>query len=883
MEEVVNAFLDGGAVVLLHRRPDGTVFGRRHRAEYVTYHRKHEVLGTGDFERALRAATALAGMREEGEWLRLSWRDRESRERVCSTGSPFRQHGIEVYEGDVDPIRRLLTDTPDAVIAKPRRCMLDIETDSRVPFSRKEHARILTWAVVGMADGRVSKGVLAADTDRAERALLDALWEALRAYDQVGAWYGDGFDFPVVFARSKEQSCAVDPRRWLWLDYLECFKKLNKAMAESGEEKQSFALQSIGMQVVGRGKVDFDSSKTWEAWEAGGERRAALLEYNVQDAVLLRDIDVKKGYGDLFQAVGEACRVFTNTAGLSPVREMDGFLLRLGLERGYHFPTRLYREQLPDQEQYEGAFVLKPEDGAGILRDIHVGDFKSLYPSVIISFNISPDTKVVGASRTGPVPPGCCRCPTTGVTFRVRDEAGKPVVGILPSALLEMLRLRAFWSARKAQLPPGTPESHDADCKSNAYKLAANSFYGVSGSPFSRYYDRDLAESTTLTGVWLIKHTIASAVSRGWNVVYSDTDAAYVHGCTTDEFRAFTRACNGELYPALLAACGCVENLVQFDYEKAFARIVMVTAKRYAAWYLHFKGNPPKADSKPEVKGLEYKRGDSARLARDLQAEVIDALIVEGDETIERYHEMIARVRAFVVDGELGREHVVLSKSLGKRLRDYVVKLKQDGTPAALPPHVQVAKVLEERGCDVREGTRIEYVVVDGDCSPMKVMPADDYTGGEADRCYIWESYVYPPTKRFLQAAFPTHDWESWQQVRPPKLRTRAAKAEAAGQLVFFDSRKPGADVVPTVPAQSRAAALIGPPPFVVRLPVACARRGMGPLRGIFDRYPGARPVRLVLVEDDATEVEIKVQAGVASTPAFAKELAEYMRSVGAA
>jgi uncharacterized protein YprB with RNaseH-like and TPR domain len=70
---------------------------------------------------------------------------------------------------------------------------LDLETDSRIPFSKKEEMRILVWSLED-EDGRVQVGVLEADNDRAEKVLLERLWRALEDYDQIIAWNGDDFD-----------------------------------------------------------------------------------------------------------------------------------------------------------------------------------------------------------------------------------------------------------------------------------------------------------------------------------------------------------------------------------------------------------------------------------------------------------------------------------------------------------------------------------------------------------------------------------------------------------------------------------------------------------------------------------------------------------------
>ncbi len=848
--ESVNGFLDGDRVVML-RRDGARVVERRVPAEHVSYLHGSEV--TAEVARQLRASQFVASLAREGEWWRVGWRGDEARRFMCQDKqSPLVGWSIKTYEGDVDPVTRHMVDA-SVEVQRPRRAYLDLETDSRVPFSRKEEARILSWAVVD-DEGFAAVDALEEDSDHAERALNYGMWEALSGYDQVVAWNGDGFDFPVMAARVDALGVRVDMRRFLLLDHMVLFKRMNMHSAESGEEKTSMALQAIAMAVLGEGKNDFDASKTWEEWAAGGERRERLARYNLQDTDLLRKLEAKTGYLDLAATLFQACRVFCDSRGLHPTRQMDGFLLRLGKERGHHFPTRVFsRSSTP--EQFKGAYVMEPKF-QGIARGVHVCDFASLYPSIILSWNMSPDTVVAGPVN-GPVPAGMCRSPLTGTCFSTEK------VGILPAALGELLRLRKEWNDKKASLPPGTSEWVDADRRSTAYKVAANSFYGVIGSSFGRYYDRAVAESVTQCGVWLLRETIGAVMERKWKAGYADTDSVYVSGPTKDEFGAFVDACNEELYPRKLREVGCVTNRIKLAYEKEFERIVFVSAKRYAGSFKHYKGKAATADSKPEVKGLEFKRGDAALLARRLQEEVILALM-GGCEDVERFHLMVGRSRDYVLGEALPVEQVRLSKSLSKPLKEYVVKKKDDGTAAGQPPHVAVAKQMLERGLEVREGTRIEYVVTDGSSSPMKVAPAIDYTGTEADRYYLWESLVFPPTQRFLEAAFPTVKWDDWANVRPKKVRASAARAAAAGQGGLF--------------AAMEAPEEIGP--FVVRLPTG---EGHGArweaAKAAFARHPGRRAVRVVVALEGGAEAELAVPTRVSGSAALREEL----RGLGAA
>lgn len=846
-KRLVNAYYrrDENEVVLVARADDGRVVTRRQKAEYTCFLRASQV--DDATIREIKGNDFVRIVREEGEWWRVVWKYRGILNKLSAKGGWFERKGIEPMEADVDPVRRFLTDN-DVEIARPRRVYLDIEADNRPGLANKEQARMLAWSLVdeermladavrvlcphdedrfrcptckdaeeanarvvwaeGSRGGVVASGLLPEDTDEAERALIEALWRELERYDQVIAWNGDGYDFPYLLARTGRRKIEVDEERVLWLDQLTNFRRMNMSAAESGDEKQSLALAAVSRTVVKLRETKLAGVNAAETWKIWNEDPDLLLRYNEQDTRLQALIEARTGYVELLLTVCQATHTFPDSNGIKPTRQVEGFLLRLGLARGMHFPTHHYQQ---NHEKFKGAHV-EEILREGIVRDVHVCDFSGMYPSIMRSFNLSPETvrgrlpepKAERANRptylahlpeekpADQIPEGHALCPLTRVLV-----AQEPP-GILASALEEMLRLRAYWSKLKASLPPGTPEAQDAARRDAAYKIAANSVYGVSGSIFSRFFARDVAESTSLGGAWLIKETMKAVVARGWRVIYGDTDSAFVTGCTDEEFVAFVKWCNDELYPSLVKAQGAKRNFVTLAYEKKFRRAVFVSKKRYIASFAHYKGKAATAKSKPEIKGLEYKRGDSSRLARRMQLAVVELILREECDDAAKYEELIERFKRETLEGELDPADFVVSKRLSKELNQYARKTKKDGSFASQGMHIEVARVLKDRGEEVKEGDRIECIVVDGSVSPSIVIPAKDYDPTNpktsVDRFHLWEDEVYPPSMRVLQAAFPDHDWTRWERVRPPKPRTRRTKA-LPGQAAF-----PGFDVDPVPP-----------------------------------------------------------------------------------
>jgi DNA polymerase elongation subunit (family B) len=815
----LNGFVDGADLVLLYRDAAGQMLSRRRKAEWSSFYRREAV--TPEVMRDLRNSSFVVGVSEEPatkpEWVRVRWQAPEWRRKAHEPDGWAEKQGLTAFEADVSEVRRFFAET-GAEVATPRRCYVDIETDSRVPpaVARKGKARVLCWSIAvddtPEKDARDPSGlrvaasaVLEEDTDAAEVKLLEAFWRAVDGYDQLVAWYGDGFDFPILRLRTSLLGAnAKDPRRWLYVDQLVAHERMNRNAAESGAEKESMALDFVARELGVGQKVEFDASKTYEVWASGPEGKARLLHYCEHDTLLLPGIERKTGYLALNATLCEISQCFQETRNFFPIPLVDGVLLRMGVERCLRFPS--VRMQEGPHEKFAGAFVLEPQ-ATGIRKNVHVFDFARMYPSIMISWNMSPETRAP-IPVNGPIPPGHARAPTTRTGF-VHGP-----IGIVPEALKRILDKRKFWQKKQASLPPGTPEWNDAGRRSNAYKVMANIFYGACGSPFCRFFDRAVAESTSTTGSWLIQKTLAAAEERGMFSLYSDTDSGFVERATREEVAAFVEWCNAELYPALVRECGCVENYVDLAYEKEFERLIMTSKKHYCSVFRHYKwstpctctkenGDPGSVDvramkcrdcgktweelpplrGKPEIKGLEYKRGDAIKLARQLQYQVVERLCSEQCEDPAEFIPLLDAMRKHVLEDALPVEEVRQSQAITRSLKEYKTKEKLDGTQTADLPHVQVAKILKARGELIEEGVKIFYYVTDASVSPMKVAPAVDYAG-EPDRFYLWESKIYPATQRVLEAAFPTEkgmtlealqlrDWRRFEKVRPKKARAR--------------------------------------------------------------------------------------------------------------
>jgi predicted Zn-ribbon and HTH transcriptional regulator len=370
-------------------------------------------------------------------------------------------------------------------------------------------------------------------------------------------------------------------------------------------------------------------------------------------------------------------------------------------------------------------------------------------------------------------------------------------------ALDRLVAKRAEYQAEMKKETPGTPAHTRAKRLQGAFKIVANSFYGITGSPWSRFFDPEIAEGVTQTGRWLLESVIAEAKARELDPFCGDTDSVFIGG-GVGSMKSLVAHMN-QTWADRLAPWGITDgHHIDLDFEKTFKRLILISAKRYAGSFLTYKGKAAAPDAKPEVKGLEFKRGDTIRLARDMQTEIVKMLLEPDLPDPADLMDVVERWRSHVLDGDLELADLVVTQSLSKKVEDYVTRYAADrciqpkcgysfgstdkhgpkkcpqcGSPRAatgVPAHVRVAKLLAERGTPLGEGDRVSYVVVGSDDGIEAIPSADVDAFDRADRVYYWERRIYPATGRVLEKVYPGSHWGESKGQRKDRAK------ETAGQ-----------------------------------------------------------------------------------------------------
>ena len=309
----------------------------------------------------------------------------------------------------------------------------------------------------------------------------------------------------------------------------------------------------------------------------------------------------------------------------------------------------------------QGGHVL--ESIAGLHRNVWVFDFRSLYPSVIRTFNIDPLSYVAEPSETEDL------IRTPGGAFR-RGPA------ILPRLLDDLFPRRE--AAKKA----------GDEVASHAIKILMNSFYGVLGTPACRFFNPALANAITGTGKEMLLWSKRWFEDAGFRVLYGDTDSLFIESGSDDlegarkQGQELAKALSAQLAGYIQERWG-VQSRLELKFEKLYLRLFLPTArhstrgasKRYAG--LRQASGAGTDESSVEFVGMEVVRSDWTALAKDVQRGLYARLF--ADEPVDEYLiDIVKRVRGGELDDAL-----VYRKNLRKGAEDYT---------ATTPPHVAAAR-----------------------------------------------------------------------------------------------------------------------------------------------------------------------------------------------
>lgn len=539
---------------------------------------------------------------------------------VSAQRNTLKAEGIETYEADILFETRFMYDKKivygfnerlepvDVGLLKPRVVYYDIEvaipegdgidpernkypivaisvrdsyTGKTKVFTARSGKKTHRWEVVSKDESGVINGFLdyIRDTDP----------------DIITGWYNINFDMPYILGRANVNNIDVSRLARVGtsitavdriagrthIDMLEFFKDWSKPMGQ---------FQTYDLKFISKNFANF-------AYEDHGEHITRLIErddwktlvqYSGNDVEALARIDEKAGLITYHENLRRICGIkFESTIKRTHI--IETLLIRHGIKP---IPNRQKR----DGGTFEGAVVLQPP--VGTIDNVIFLDAKSLYPSIIIAFDLSPD-----------------------------------IDKMIPKTITYILNEREKY--RKLKMDGKASETDEVTEQS--LKYIANSFYGAMGSPIFKLYDRKIAAFITEKGRE-INALIQSVVKReGYNIIYGDTDSVAVASVPSIEEGI---RLEGEVNAELLKWARAHEVKDEFapvvKFEKFFKKMFFKkrtsgdgAAKKKYVGHLIWKDG--KVKDEISYTGIEIKRSDTAPITKECMETFFHKVLIEGD------------------------------------------------------------------------------------------------------------------------------------------------------------------------------------------------------------------------------------------------------------
>jgi DNA polymerase elongation subunit (family B) len=464
----------------------------------------------------------------------------------------------------------------------------------------------------------------------------------------------------------------------------------------------------------GLAKDDVSPKEIFELSKGSSYDRSIIAKYCIQDCNLVQSLFTKIDVLTSFIEMSNICSVpMSYLVFRGQGIKLTSFISKKCREKNILMPVMNKGKK---DEGYEGAIVLEPKCNMYLVDPIPVGDFASLYPSSMISENISHDSKVWSKEynlnndlikTTGvedkdgkfiydnltkyeyvDITYDTYKYVSKGLTTFEKVKNGYKVCrfaqfpegkGILPSVLEELLKARND-TKKKMKGESDDFIKNVLDKRQLAYKITANSLYGQCGAKTSSFYEQDVAASTTATGRLLLnyaksiveecyvnKEFITSKQEKVYSnaeYIYGDTDSVFFHFHLENEQKQKIIGKKALEISIEIAqeACHLVSKFLKkphdFEYEKTFMPFCLLSKKRYVG--ILYELDPNKG--KRKEMGIVLKRRDNAPIVKDIYGGLIDILMKEQDilKAIEFLKECLTKL----ISQEYSNDKLIISKSL---------------------------------------------------------------------------------------------------------------------------------------------------------------------------------------------------------------------------
>lgn len=623
---------------------------------------------------------------------------------------------------------------------------------------------------------------------KTEREMLTAFLRFTKCDypDIITGWNIEGFDIPYIINRftnifDKETAKQLSPvnnlfyreteatkfgkalGRWhirgvSCIDYLEAYKVFTPG------EKESYSLNFIAELELGEGKLAINATNLANLSETDWEN---FVDYNIQDVDLVVRLEEKRNILKLVRIL--AYKGLTQfESALGKVSIVTGAVALQAAKQGYIIPTFKNSKEKGD---YDGGFVREPD--RGLHKSVVSYDANSLYPSVILSLNISPETKIgkiVDKTDTDVI-----LQLTNGKNVTLSNDKFTKLLqkeqlsvskyktlytqkfrGVVPNLIERLYKERVEaknislkykgdiekYHRDPTQMPDFDEDRAEAlaeqyDTFQLTFKILLNSIYGIFAQKHSPFFDIDHAASVTLTGQAVVKQAsiiVDEYLTKKYNItksatIYNDTDSLYLslgevcktHNIAvckdskvTSEMHALVKEIDVELNKNIStwAAAAFNSNDPRFVFKREVIcdSGVFLRKKRYILHVLDQEGVPK---NKFKYVGVEIARSSTPACIKECIKRVVETVVTSEsvNESNKMFKQIYSEFKTLPIEDIAIRKNVKEYEKYERKATTYSIG---KGTPIHVKSAILYNQLLEKYNIEtkyeaIQSGNKIKY------------------------------------------------------------------------------------------------------------------------------------------------------------------------------
>ena len=347
-----------------------------------------------------------------------------------------------------------------------------------------------------------------------------------------------------------------------------------------------------------------------------------------------------------------------------------------------------------------GGLILSPK--VGLHSNVAALDFESMYPNIIVKYNVSYETATPDGIKDG-------------------DE------GLLPRLTRKILERRLYYKHLREEFQKDSLEWLWCEQRQTALKGILVCIYGYSACFMNRFSNLSCYEQINRLARENLVKALNTALNDGFEVIYADSDSLFVKKKDAEK-REFQ-----ELAEKIHAETG-----LPIALDKHFKFLVLLSQEADPEMEAARRYYGKLSNGELYYRGIELRRHDTPKFIKDFQARLIGTLLnAESEEEVlnERYmkaYSIVVKTCDRIMSGEASPKELIINKNLRKPVREY----------RSLPPHVVAALQMAQKGKRLRRGERISFLYMNAEHrNPFRrVVPAEIID--EQHRCYDREKYV---------------------------------------------------------------------------------------------------------------------------------------------